>query len=238
MPRAAEYSAIGTAIESVMMREPMVRIRVLMPTRSTSESTGMPVRMEVPKFPRSMPASQDRYCRYQDFDAPRDSRRLVRASAEDIWPSSSTLNGSPGDENRMMKTTKLTPRSRSPVIISSLDSTRAMGRMAESFMAPYPRSYSALRIPKSKLPLVLLLHEPLVRVGEKLVGMDGDAPHFLVVRRIVGERPEKRIRVLLGQDRVQLAVDGPPLLVIERELALVDQAVHFGVGVAAEVVLP
>jgi hypothetical protein len=34
----------------------------------------------------------------------------------------------------MMKTTKLTPRSRSPVIISSLDNTRAMGRIAEDFM--------------------------------------------------------------------------------------------------------
>ena len=37
---------------------------------------------------------------------------------------------------------------------------------------------------------------------------------------------------------MQLPVDGPPLLVVQRQLALVDQAVHFGVGVAAEVVLP
>ena len=68
--------------------------------------------------------------------------------------------------------------------------------------------------------------------------MDGHTPHLLVVCRIVGERPEEGVGVLLRQDRMELPVDRPALLVVERQLALVDQAVHFRVGVSAEIVLP
>jgi hypothetical protein len=51
---------MGTAIMSVTSMDPMVRMSVLIPTRSTSPSTGMPVRIEVPKFPWSILASQER----------------------------------------------------------------------------------------------------------------------------------------------------------------------------------
>src|SRR5207302_3876661 len=91
------------------------------------------------------------------------------------------------------------------------------------------------------IPASLLLagwNEPFVGEREELVRVDLHAPHLPVVRAVVGERPKKSVRLLLGEDRVQLAVDRAALLVIERELALDDQPVHFGVGVAAEVVLP
>ncbi|MBS1242986.1 MAG: hypothetical protein H6R44_741 [Nitrospirae bacterium] len=61
MPRLAEESAMGTANARVMMREPMVRSRVFRPVRRTSCNTGWPVRMEVPKSPRSMFPSHARY---------------------------------------------------------------------------------------------------------------------------------------------------------------------------------
>src|SRR4030043_1570588 len=125
---------MGTAIRRVMMNDPMVRMRVLSPTVSTSGGTGRAVRIEVPKLPVSIPASQDRYCIVQDRGMPMASRTPALTSAVDSCPSRRTLRGSPGDAKRMVKTTKLTPRSRSIVMVSSLDSTRAMGRIAEDFM--------------------------------------------------------------------------------------------------------
>jgi hypothetical protein len=62
------------------------------------------------------------------------SRTPSLTSDVESCPSRRTLKGSPGDAKRMMKTTKLTPRSRSAVIVSSLDSTSAMGRTADNFM--------------------------------------------------------------------------------------------------------
>src|SRR3979490_478439 len=122
----------------------------------------------------------------------------------------------------MANTTTLTPSSRSAVTASSPARSRLTGLTAANFTS-------------------LLLagrDEPLVGEREELVRMDLHAPHFLVVRAVVGERPEKGVGLLLGQNRVQLAVDRPALLVVERELALDDQPVDFGVGIAAEVVLP
>src|SRR6266852_6463230 len=133
----------------------------------------------------------------------------------------------------MTNTTTLTPKSSSAVTASSRASTRLTGLIAESF------TVSAGAAPHRVCSLLLAGgDEPLVDEREKLVRMDLHAAHFLVVRAVVGERPEKSVGLLLGQDRVQLAVDRPALLVVERELALDDQPVHFGVGIAAEVVLP
>src|SRR6266702_8391989 len=122
----------------------------------------------------------------------------------------------------MANTTALTPSSKSAVTASSRARTRLTGLTAANFTS-------------------LLLagrNEPFVGEREELVRVDLDAPQLPVVRAVVGERPEKGVRLLLGEDRVQLAVDRAALLVVERELALDDQPVHFGVGVAAEVVLP
>src|SRR6266850_1722388 len=122
----------------------------------------------------------------------------------------------------MANTTPLTPSSRSAVTASSRARTRLTGLTAANFTS-------------------LLLagrNEPFVGEREELVRVDLHAPQLPVVGAVVGERPKKSVRLLLGEDRVQLAVDRAALLVVERELALDDQPVHFGVGVAAEVVLP
>src|SRR5882672_7769883 len=108
----------------------------------------------------------------------------------------------------------LTPRSRSAVTASSRRSTRATGRIAESFT-----SWARF------LPPSLLLarrDEPFVGEREELVRMDLHPPHLAVVRAVVGQRPQERVRLLLGEDRVQLAVDGAALLVVEGQLALDD----------------
>src|SRR5437016_6884760 len=160
----------------------------------------------------------------------------------------------------MANTTTLTPKSSSAVTASSRTSTRLMGLIAESFMASAvlwrchseersdeesalcstkSRSFAPLRMTPSPASLLLARrNEPLVGEREELVRVDLHAPHLPVVGAVVGERPEKGVRLLLGEDRVQLAVDGAAFLEIERELALDDQRVHLGVGVAAEVVLP
>src|SRR2546425_10830133 len=122
----------------------------------------------------------------------------------------------------MANTTPLTPSSKSAVTASSRARTRLTGLTAANFTS-------------------LLLagrNEPFVGEREELVRVDLDAPQLPVVRAVVGERPEKGVRLLLGEDRVQLAVDRAAFLEVERELALDDQRVHLGVGVAAEVVLP
>src|SRR6267378_5232832 len=160
----------------------------------------------------------------------------------------------------MANTTTLTPSSRSAVTASSRASTRLMGLIAENFMAgvlPAPchseersdeesafrrksRSFAALRMTAATPPSLLLAggNKPLVGEREELVRVDLHAPHLPVVRAVVGERPKESVGLLLGEDRVKLAVDRPALLVVERELALDDQPIHFGVGIAAEVVLP
>src|SRR6266699_6939511 len=122
----------------------------------------------------------------------------------------------------MANTTALTPSSKSAVTASSRARTRLTPPTAANFTS-------------------LLLagrNEPFVGEREELVRVDLHAPQLPVVGAVVGERPKKSVRLLLGEDRVQLAVDRAALLVVERELALDDQPVHFGVGVAAEVVLP
>src|SRR5437016_10688877 len=122
----------------------------------------------------------------------------------------------------MANTTALTPSSKSAVTASSRARTRLTGLTAANFTS-------------------LLLagrNEPFVGEREELVRVDLHAPQLPVVRAVVGERPEKGVRLLLGEDRVQLAVDRAALLVVERELALDDQPVDFRVGVAAEIVLP
>src|SRR5216683_6737294 len=133
----------------------------------------------------------------------------------------------------MTNTTTLTPKSSSAVTASSRASTRLTGLIAESF------TVSAGAGPHRVCSLLLAGgDEPLVGEREELVGVDLHAAHFLVVRAVVGQRPEKSVGLLLCEDRVQLAVDRPALLEVERELALDDQTVHFGVGVSREVVLP
>src|SRR6267154_3616873 len=122
----------------------------------------------------------------------------------------------------MANTTTLTPSRRSAVTASSRARTRLTGLTAANFTSL----------------LFARRDEPLVGEREELVGVDLHAPQLLVVRAVVGERPKERVRLLLGEDRVQLAVDRPALLMVEGELALDDQPVHFGVGIAAEVVLP
>src|SRR2546430_803523 len=122
----------------------------------------------------------------------------------------------------MANTTALTPSSKSAVTASSRARTRLTGLTAANFTS-------------------LLLagrNEPFVGEREELVRVDLHAPQLPVVRAVVGERPKKGVRLLLGEDRVQLAVDRAALLVVERELALDDQPVDFRVGIAAEIVLP
>src|SRR5688500_5618810 len=125
----------------------------------------------------------------------------------------------------MANTTTLTPSSSSAGTASSRASTRLSGLTAAG----------------SRIPASLLLarrNEPFVGEREELVRVDLHAPHLPVVPAVVGQRPQKGVRLLLGEHRVQLAVDRAALLVVERELALDDQSVHLGVGVAAEVILP
>src|SRR6266705_5162985 len=133
----------------------------------------------------------------------------------------------------MANTTTLTPKSNKAVIPSSRASTRLTGLIAVSFMASAgagPHPFHSLLLAGG--------NEPLVGEGEELVRVDLHAPHLPVVRAVVGERPKESVGLLLCENRVKLAVDRPALLVVERELALDDQPVHFGVGIAAEVVLP
>src|SRR2546430_1636383 len=181
-----------------------------MPTRASSGSTGSPLRTEWPKSPCSMLPNQAAYCPGQVRGRPCASRTPRAAS------------GSPGARARMPNTTTLTPKSSSAVTASSRASTRLTGLTAASF--------TSLLLARG--------NEPFVGEREELVRVDLHAPHLPVERAVVGECPEESVRLLLREDRVQLAVDGAALLVVERELALDDQPVHLGVGVAAEVVLP
>src|SRR5437773_7613313 len=159
----------------------------------------------------------------------------------------------------MANTTMLTPKSSRAVIPSSRASTRLTGLIAASFMVTpssgachseersdeesalrKSRSFAPLRMTAVYPPSLLLAggNEPLVGEREELVRVDLHAPHLPVVRAVVGERPKEGVGLLLGEDRMKLAVDRAALLVVEGELALDDQPVHFGVGIAAEVVLP
>src|SRR6266850_2865550 len=122
----------------------------------------------------------------------------------------------------MANTTTLTPRSRSAVTASSRARTRLTGLTAASFTSL----------------LLASRNEPFVGEREELVRVNLDAPHLPVERAVVGERPEERVRLLLGEDRVELAVDRAVLLVVEGELRFDDQPIHLRVGIAAEVVLP
>src|SRR6266850_1323366 len=122
----------------------------------------------------------------------------------------------------MANTTTLTPSRRSAVTASSRARTRLTGLTAANFTSL----------------LFARRDEPLVGEREELVRVDLHAPHLPVVRAVVGERPEESVRLLLGEDRVKLAVDRAALLVVEGQLALDDQPVHLGIGVAAEIVLP
>src|SRR2546426_5703699 len=122
----------------------------------------------------------------------------------------------------MANATTLTPSSSSAVTASSRARTRLTGLTAANFTSL----------------LLARRNEPFVGEREELVRVDLHAPQLPVVRAVVGERPKEGVGLLLGEDRVKLAVDRPALLVVERELALDDQPVHFGVGIAAEVVLP
>src|SRR5207245_11778871 len=90
----------------------------------------------------------------------------------------------------------------------------------------------------SSLLLLRGRDEPFIREREELVGMNRDPAQLLVIAAVVRQRPEERVRRLLGEERVQLPVDGAPFLVIERQLALHDEAVDLGIRVPAEVVLP
>src|SRR5580765_7859919 len=122
----------------------------------------------------------------------------------------------------MPNTTTLTPARRAAVTASSRARTRLTGLTAASL--------TSLLLARG--------NEPFVGEREELVRVDLHAPHLPVERAVVGERPEERVRLLLGQDRVQPAVDRAALLVVEGELRLDDQPVHLRVGIAAEVVLP
>src|SRR2546423_4391795 len=98
----------------------------------------------------------------------------------------------------MANTTALTPSSKSAVTASSRARTRLTGLTAESFTS-------------------LLLagrNEPFVGEREELVRVDLYAAHLPVERAVVGERPEEGVRLLLGEDRVQPAVDRAALLVV------------------------
>src|SRR6266481_2195347 len=118
----------------------------------------------------------------------------------------------------MANTTTLTPSRRSAVTASSRARTRLTGLTAANFTSL----------------LFARRDEPFVGEREELVGVDLHAPHLPVVRAVVGERPEKGVGLLLGEDRMQLAVDRAALLVVERQLALDDQPVHLRIRVAAE----
>src|SRR6267143_5701903 len=115
----------------------------------------------------------------------------------------------------MANTTTRTPINRSAVTASSRARTRLTGLTAANFTSL----------------LFGRRDEPLVGEREELVRVDLHAAHLLVVRAVVGERPKESVGLLLCEDRVQLAVDRPALLVVERELALDDQPVHFGVEI-------
>src|SRR3979411_1091123 len=104
----------------------------------------------------------------------------------------------------MANTTTLPPSSSSTVTASPRARTRPTGLTAASF----------------KSLLLAGRNEPFVGEREELVRVDLHAPQLLVIGAVVGERPEKGVRLLLGEDRVQLAVDRAALLVVERELAL------------------
>ena len=96
----------------------------------TSFNTGRPVRIDVPKFPRVILASHNRYWEYQGADSPG-----WLPAADVICSLSKLLKGSPGDKNRTRKTTKLTPKSNRTAIASSLEINTVMGLMEASFMA-------------------------------------------------------------------------------------------------------
>src|SRR5918992_2541132 len=122
----------------------------------------------------------------------------------------------------MANTTTLTPPSNSAAAVSSRARTRLTGLTAESFTSF----------------LLARGNEPFVGEREELVGMDLHAAQLAVVAAVVGQRPEERVGLFFREHRMQLAIDGAALLVVERELRFDDQSVDLGVGVAAEVVLP
>src|SRR3989442_15996832 len=106
----------------------------------------------------------------------------------------------------MANTTALTPSSKSAVTASS----RARTRMTR----PTAANFTSL--------LLAGRNEPFVGEREELVRVDLEAPQLPVERAVVGGRPKKAVRLLPGEHRVQLAVDRAALLVVERDLALVD----------------
>src|SRR5260221_5081600 len=116
----------------------------------------------------------------------------------------------------MANPTTLTPKSSSAVTASSRASTRLTGLIAASFMVsggagPHPcpiEEHRRLRLSRrereSRFSFLLAgRNEPLVGELEELAAVDLHAPHFLVVRTVVGQRPEKRVRLVLGQDPMQ-----------------------------------
>src|SRR2546422_10398730 len=110
----------------------------------------------------------------------------------------------------MANTTALTPSSKSAVTASSRARTRLTGPTAANFTS-------------------LLLagrNEPFVGEREELVRADLHAPPLPVVSAGVGERPEKGVRLVMGQDRGQLEVDRADLLVAQRQLRFDVIAIH------------
>src|SRR5437899_11327794 len=119
----------------------------------------------------------------------------------------------------MANTTTLTPSSKSAVTASSRASARLTGLIAASFMV------SAGSGPHPVCSLLFAgRNEPLVGEREELVWVDLHAPHLPGVRAGVAERLEKSVRLLLGEDRVKLAVDRAALLEIELYVAVAAQA--------------
>jgi hypothetical protein len=75
----------------------------------------------------------------------------------------------------------------------------------------------------------LLRYVPPVGKGEELVWMDGHVAKFMVISGIVRQRPQESVWTFFGQQRVELAVNGSPLLVVECQFTFHDKTVYFRV---------
>gem|GEM_PF-4098763 len=69
------------------------------------------------------------------------------------------------------------------------------------------------------LPLFRFRNVPLIGKGEKFIGMNGHPPQFFIVTRIIGQCPQKRIRILIREKLMQFTVYGSSFFMVKGQLA-------------------
>src|SRR5262245_48632763 len=103
----------------------------------------------------------------------------------------------------------VTRRKKSAVLPPSRASAPPIRRRTDAWAPPSrEEARRSRRGGVSAASLLLLRDVPGVGEGEELERVQLHVPDLLVHGRVVGEGPEERVGLLVGQARVQLLVDG------------------------------